>query len=335
MPSNAVTVVVPAYNAGGYIEECLASLSAQSAPGWCAVVVDDGSTDDTAERVTGLADARIRLVPQENAGVSSARNRGLAETRTERVMFLDADDRLHPTALERLGRGLDDTPDAVAAFGALRKMLADGRPYPGEKPLEAVRYPDGDVLEPMLRENFLANGGHVLVRTAEARAAGGFDPRLRLSEDWEFWCRLALRGPFHYIGAPPEVFTLRMTPGSASGGLAADWNHHLGALEAVLGNPEIQARFAPSVWRRLASRVEASHRWEAGRVNFTCRNFGVARQLMLSALRADPTPKRMALFALAQASQATGRSLVSRLRFRDEDAAAARPPRLGASDAVC
>ena len=316
---NATAVVIPAYNAGRYIEDCLASLAAQSAPDWRAIVVDDGSTDDTAERVSRLADQRISLVRQSNAGVSATRNRGLVEVQAERVMFLDADDRLHPTALERLGRGLDAAPRAVAAFGALRKMLADGRPYPGEKPLEAVRYPDGDVLEPMLRENFLANGGHVLVRTAEARGTGGFDPRLRLSEDWEFWCRLALRGPFHYIGAPPEVFTLRMTPGSASGGLAADWNNHCPALDAVLGNPAIQARFSPAVWRRLTRRIEASHRWEAGRVNFTCRKFDVARRLMLRALSDDPTPKRLALFALAQVSQATGRPLASRLRFRDDD----------------
>ena len=103
-----------------------------------------------------------------------------------------------------------------------RKVLADGSPYPGEKPLGRVAYPSGDILEAMLQNNFLANGGHVLVRTEAARHVGGFDERLRLSEDWEFWCRLALEGPFAYIGAEPECLYLRVAPASASGGMAPE-----------------------------------------------------------------------------------------------------------------
>jgi hypothetical protein len=319
--SGEVIVLVPAYNVGRYIQDCLASLIAQSDPSWRCIVVDDGSTDDTAARVEMIGDPRIRLVQQANAGVSAARNRGLAEADTPFVVFLDGDDRLHPDAIQRLHRAIVDDAGAAAAFGAMRKMLADGRPYPGEKPLTEVRYPSGDVVEAMVRENFLANGGHVMVRTAAARAAGGFDTRLRLSEDWEFWCRLALTGAFTYIGAPPEVFTLRMTPGSASGSLAQDWENHRPAIEAVLNNAQLAARFVPDAWRRLQRQVWASHRWEAGRVNFTLRKFSVARRLMLRSLMEDCRPKRLALFVLAQLSQLCGRSLASRLRFRDEDVA--------------
>lgn len=317
-----VMVVVPAYNVGRYIQDCLASLIGQSDPAWRCIVVDDGSTDDTAARIGMIDDPRIRLVRQANAGVSAARNRGLAEVDTPFVIFLDGDDRLHPDAIQRLHQAIVDDAGAAAAFGAMRKMLADGRPYPGEKPLTAVRYPSGDVVEAMVRENFLANGGHVLVRTEAARVAGGFDPRLRLSEDWEFWCRLALTGSFKFIGAPPEVFTLRMTPGSASGSLAQDWENHRPAIEAVLNNRQLAARFRPAAWRRLQRQVWASHRWEAGRVNFTHRQFAVARRLMLRSLMEDCHPKRLALFVLAQLSQLANRSLVSRLRFRDDDQAA-------------
>lgn len=318
-----VTVVVPAYNVAPFIGACLASLLAQSHAGWRCVVVDDGSGDGTAERVLEVADPRVTLRRRANGGVSRARNQGLAEAGSPYVMFLDGDDVLHPTALERLVRGLEQAPGAVAAFGALRKVLANGTPYPGEKPLAAVRYPDGDVLERMVRENFLANGGQVLVRAEAARRAGGFDPDLRLSEDWAFWCRLARLGPFRYIGAEAEVFSLRMSAGSASGALAADWSNHRPALERVLGDPELAARFTPGRWRRLSRQVRASHLWEAGRVNFTFRRFGPARRLMVSALLRDPRPKRLALFALAQLSQILGRALASRLRFRDEDQQAA------------
>ncbi len=89
----------------------------------------------------------------------------------------------------------------------------------------------------MIRENFLANGGHVLVRTEAARRIGGFDATLRLSEDRKFWCRLTAQGAFHFIGRVPEVFSLRVRPGSAFGPLAGDWANHRHSLEVVLDRP--------------------------------------------------------------------------------------------------
>ena len=76
-----VTVVIPAYNAEKYIEETLDSLRAQTLTDWQALIVDDGSTDATAQIAGNAAakDARFRLIRQENAGVSAARNRGLSE----------------------------------------------------------------------------------------------------------------------------------------------------------------------------------------------------------------------------------------------------------------
>ena len=322
-----ITVVIPAYNVSTHIKACLRSLLDQSYADWTCVVVDDGSTDDTAARVLGVTDPRINLLRRDNGGVSQARNQGLAEVKGPFVMFLDGDDLLHPTALERLREALAESPETVASFGPLRKVLANGDPYPGEKRLADVRYPDGNVLEHMVRENFLANGGQVLVRSAPARRIGGFDPALRLSEDWEFWCRLALCGPFRYIGNAADVFSLRVSEGGASGTLAAEWANHRPALDKVLDNGDIAACFSPHRWQRLCRQARASHLFEAGRVNFTCRDFPRARRLMLEALWADPRPKRIALFALAQLSQLLGRSLASRLRFRDED----RRPTAGSS----
>ncbi len=317
----AISVVVPAFNAARFLLACLDSVRSQTMGDWECLVVDDGSEDASAVLAEGVGDPRVRVLRQANAGVAAARNRGLSQARGEMVLFLDADDRLHASALERLASALRADVHAVASFGPFRKILADGSPYPGEKPLEAVRYPSGDVLEALLRENFIANGGHVLVRSAAARRAGGFDTRLRLSEDWEFWCRLALEGPFRYIGSDLEVMSFRIYATSTSGGLARDWENHRPALTAVLGNPAYPARLGVRRWRRLAREIEASHLWEAGRVNFTYRDFSRGRALMLASLRRAPTAKRLALFGLAQLSQALGRGVVSRLRFRDEDLA--------------
>lgn len=314
-----ITVIVPAYNVGDYILPCLASVTSQTHANWTCIVVDDGSTDATAVLVEALDDPRIRVVRQANAGVSNARNNGLALATGAYLMFLDGDDLLHPSAFERLLAALAARPDAVASFGTFLKILSSGAPYPDQKPLAQHRYPSGDVLEAMLHGNFFANGGHVLIRTEAARALGGFNAGIRLSEDWEFWCRLAARGPFLFIGNEPEVFYLRVRPASSSGGLSVDWVNHQPCLAAIAGNPAIRARFDDRQWARLLKSMRAAGMWEAGRVNFTMRRFGEARRLMLGALLLEPDAKRLALFAAAAASRWTNRPLHSRLRFRDLD----------------
>ncbi len=317
MSTPRVSVVVPAFNVARYVDACLGSLQAQDFTAWECIVVDDGSTDDTAERVQAQADARIRLLSQENRGVSAARNAGLAAARGELLLFLDADDLLHPHALRRLSAALDADARFSAAYGTSWLVFEDGRPYP-QKPLRRRQhaFPSGDVLARLLRENFLLVGA-TMVRTEQARALGGLDERLRLSEDWEFWCRLAACGDFCFVGAEPEVSRVRVHARSCSVRLSVDWENHLPTLLAVFSNQALAGRFDDAQWRRLMREVTAAHLWEAGRVNFTARRFTEARRLMLRSLASAATARRLALFVLAQASQLLGTALVPRLRFLD------------------
>ena len=106
MASPKFTVIIPAYNAGKYLDECLESLVSQSFKDFEVIVVDDGSTDRTAvlgRKYTEL-DNRFRLVEKDNGGVSSARNSGIDNAKGEWVLFVDADDVLVNTALEEIGR---------------------------------------------------------------------------------------------------------------------------------------------------------------------------------------------------------------------------------------
>lgn len=315
------TVVVPAFNVERYVAGCLASLRAQTLEQWHCIVVDDGSSDATRDEVRKIADPRIRLLAQQNRGVSAARNAGLAQAAGRYVLFLDADDLLHPDALRRLCRDLDEHPAAVAAYGTLWQVFEDGRPYPQKSLRRRSRnFASGDLLARMLRgENFLQIGT-LLMRTRAAGELGGFDTRLRLGEDWEFLCRLAARGEFRFIGTAPEVLRHRMCTTGVSRLLSPDWRNHLPTIEAVRCNPELAARFSPGEWRRLTRQLLAYHLWEAGRMNFIARRYGEARRLMLRSFTQAVTAKRLALFAIAQASQLLGVSLVPRLRFLDEDA---------------
>jgi len=100
-----ICIVIPAYNAGDVIERCLQSLQAQSYSNWTAVVIDDGSKDDTAEKIASFADndTRIHPIQGRHAGASAARNQGLEEVEKlepDYITFLDSDDYLEPDTLE-------------------------------------------------------------------------------------------------------------------------------------------------------------------------------------------------------------------------------------------
>lgn len=314
-----VSVVVPAFNVSRYVGECLASVRAQALCDWECIVVDDGSTDGTSRRVREHADARIRLVAQSNKGVSAARNAGMAKAAGTYLLFLDADDLLHPQALGRLSAQLDAHAEAVAAYGTAWTIFENGRSYP-QKPLNRRRFRSGHLLEPMMQGRIFLLMGSTMVRTRAARALGGFREDLRLSEDWEFWCRTAGMGPFRFAGLEPEVCRIRVRPRSASRLLSPAWENHRPTIDAVLSNAFLAQAFPQAQWRRLTRQVEAFHLWEAGRENFTARRYAEARRLMLRSFSKGITAKRLALFAIAQASRLLGVSLAPRLRFLDEDA---------------
>ena len=92
MVSIFFSIIIPLYNKAKYIENTIQSVLKQTFKNFEVIVVDDGSTDDGPEKVGLISDCRIRLIRKENGGVSSARNRGIAEARGENIAFLDADD---------------------------------------------------------------------------------------------------------------------------------------------------------------------------------------------------------------------------------------------------
>lgn len=122
-----VSVIIPAYNAEKFIGRALDSLIAQTYVNWQAVVINDGSTDATAEICKGYCkrDERIRLVSKENGGVSRARNAGLECADGEYICFLDADDYVEPGFIETLYNGIKSGNCMISACGFTRKNSAE------------------------------------------------------------------------------------------------------------------------------------------------------------------------------------------------------------------
>jgi glycosyltransferase involved in cell wall biosynthesis len=212
-PPPLVSVVIPTYNYGRYLAQALDSALAQTYPHVEVIVVDDGSTDDSAAVATKYG-SPVRWYRQQNQGVSAARNRGIQEAKGELVAFLDADDAWHP--------------DKLARQVALLLKPAVGLVYTGLHYIDAA----GDILATdlsgrrgrVLREHallrgatVLAGGSTALVRRGCFERAGLFDPDLTTSADWDMWRRIAchyeievVREPLVYYRQHPSAMHLNV-----------------------------------------------------------------------------------------------------------------------------
>lgn len=186
-----ITVVIPTYNRAALLEQAIASVQAQTEPVGAIIVVDDGSTDDSRERVAALArrDDRIRLLSQANAGANVARNAGIAAATTPLIAFLDSDDRWTPEKMARQLAAWRSRPEAVASFTGI--LAVDG-----ERALFRYDIPADPSLDDLRRHNALGTTSAALVRADVLREAGGFDPTLPSCQDWDLWLRLRRAGPF-------------------------------------------------------------------------------------------------------------------------------------------
>ncbi len=187
-----VSVVIPTYNRAKVIERALVTAFAQTYRNLEIIIVDDGSTDNTAAVLAPYMD-RIRYIYQENQGASGARNHGIREARGKYIAFLDSDDEWLPAKLERQIAFMESHPDLtfVACLGTDEK-----RTYSG--------YEDHDkqflkfILEP-----FTQNMTRYVVRRDCFEKYGYFDTSIQGPEDWELWLRLLQQGcRFGYV---PEV----------------------------------------------------------------------------------------------------------------------------------
>lgn len=297
----AISILTPAYDVARFIGATVDSVLAQTVPSWELVVIDDGSEDGTAAVVARRRDPRIRLIRQKNAGVSAARSRAVGEARGRAVLFLDADDWLAPDALARLQSALNAAPDAVGAYGAFAFMAEDSEP--GDPPLRRKPgpFPGGDILERLLVENLFANGGHVLLRREAVDRAGPFLTHIRYGEDWEYWIRLAIQGPFAVVSGGEPLLYVRQRTGSAYNRMARDPAAFAPAMRAIFENPALAARLGAERVASIRRRSEAENAWIAGRelIRHGQRGPGLAK--LRASVAAAPTAKRVLLLGAAHA----------------------------------
>jgi len=194
-----VSVIVPVYNAADLVGETLDSIMAQDYPEWELIVVDDGSTDHSAEVVAPyLADQRVRFITKPNGGVASARNLGVREARGELVAFCDSDDLWAPDKLTRQMELLSE-PEVVLVYCGIELLMPDG----SIKPMPELHHPEGRCFDELVVGNAVTCSS-VVAKKSVVMDAGMFDERRELMglEDKHLWLRMALLGTIRAVPEP-------------------------------------------------------------------------------------------------------------------------------------
>lgn len=281
------SVIVPAFNSVERIGGVLASVLAQTRSDLELIVVDDGSSDGTAERVERLADGepRLRLIRQPNTGTVGARNAGIDAAAGSYVSFLDDDDLWMPDYLERVARPLEGDPGIGIAYSDAWVLNArSGRVghcsaldrFAGALRRMPARLDARTALRALLRVNFMSTCT-VTVSAAALRQVGGLDPDIPGCDDWDLWLRIAGAGyGLARVGGRPVVQRKRSDSVGSDRLLMARGSRLV--LDAALARgvrDPVAARIARRHRKLVTAEIEALERGSRGLAMLT----GAARRL--------------------------------------------------------
>lgn len=196
-----ISIIIPLFNKEKYIERAIRSVLSQTIQTYELIIIDDGSTDKSVDKVRTFVDARIRLFHQRNLGVSAARNHGISKAKYELVAFLDADDEWRPTFLDTILHLVHQFPEAGAFATAFEYCKEPG----------GQRWPPRiEAIPPALKEGLISNyfrsslgdeqffTSSIVVRKNALERIGGFPERERLQEDLVFFAEIAIHYPIAY-----------------------------------------------------------------------------------------------------------------------------------------
>ena len=273
-----VSVVIPTWNRAPSVMHAVESVLSQTMTDFELLVVDDGSTDDTAETVDSITDPRVRLLCKSHRGRGAARNAGAAAATGELLAFLDSDDIAHPTWLEEIVAAMEANHCDLVLSGH-QSLEPDGRLT--EHLPSARGWPDADYVSPV----FLA-GCWILKRQLFLQC-GGYDPDIRVGENSEVALRLFSLNPNLRVAVLPRAL-IRVTERAEQ----AD------RFEQVKGAQTVLTRYRP--FHRRFPKVWASYNTVVG-VDWAFRGeFRRARQNLAQAFVADPfSPRRLLRLAAA------------------------------------
>lgn len=295
----SITVIVPSYNCGRYIAEAIESILAQTLAPDEIIVVDDGSSDDTEQVVGRFVDPRLRYIHQKNAGVSVARNTGLAAATGEFVAFLDADDRWRPTLLENLYSIVSRDPQLVCAFANFVRFHDDTGTLPRDQfqlypelqelplqpgPIEGTKVLTGDAFSALVSCGEIPAYTQVMMFRRKLIEGVRFNPALRICQDMEYVLQTFMRGRVAFT--PAVLAEVRRHDSNATRNYNAMALHKLNALRALAPHVSTVDRRAAYHDRLIKAHIDAANATcKMGEVRNAWRIFGEALRVKGSPMR--------------------------------------------------
>lgn len=309
-----ISVVIPTYNAINYLPEAVGSVLRQSFTDFELIIVDDGSTDNTAQWVSQLQDDRINLICQAHQGKSVARNAGVEAAKADYIAFLDADDIWETAKLEQQFNYLQTHPNIGVVYAWTAIADEDGIPT-GHLVASTL---EGDVWEELIQKNILACGSTPMVRASCFKTVGLFNRNLPYAQDWDMWLRLAAK--YHFGVIPIPCVRYRCHAGNSS----KDWRKmkifSSQVLEQALANlPKQYSSKQESIRAAAYNNLYLYLGW----VNFNNKDYDNAYILLREAHRSAPkkilTAESLRLFVAISLARCIGGKmykLLLGLRFK-------------------
>jgi len=217
--SNSIAVIIPTYNSMKHFKETIESVLSQTLPPDEILVNDDGSTDGTPDFAESCGPL-IRVFRRANQGQSASRNFAATQTQCEWLAFLDHDDLWKPNKLERQIEELSRNPAADLCYCARVTFVEDGGV---SRPEAVLAVPPARDIRQALYVNTTFLPGSVLIRRPTYLAFGGFDPSIKLVEDWDLWLRLIHSG-VQFAACQEPLLLMRLHVGNQSNNAIAALN---------------------------------------------------------------------------------------------------------------
>ena len=208
-----ISIVIPVYNGEKTIQETINSVLAQTFTNIEVIVINDGSSDRTAEIVQEITDPRVSLYNYPNGGPASSRNRGIEKSHGEYISFIDADDLWTKDKLASQYQALQSYPQAAVAYSGTDCIDENSNFIRHASPPII----SGNVYKNLLLANLLGSGSNPLIRIEALAVIGNFDESFSGSEDWDLYIRLAAK--YEFVGIDAQHILYRQSSNSLSSNL--------------------------------------------------------------------------------------------------------------------